>query len=148
MSIAKSGAKQEPTPPNRGHIRLLDFGGDQQQRDPRPHRRRGRFPYRDALIRLVGAVLAEQHDEWAESRSYLGLDVLTKSRAVNETPTEQEDTPAVLTARTITANNHPTTSYTTSLDLTDYQQLRRDANSLEAAPGGHPGAALSSSAAS
>jgi putative transposase len=43
-------------------------------------------------------VLAEQHDEWAESRRYLGLDVLSKSRTVNDTPTEQEDTPAALTA--------------------------------------------------
>jgi putative transposase len=58
----------------------------------------GIFPDRDALIRLVGAVLAEQHDEWAESRRYLGLDVLSKSRAVNDTPTEQEATPAALTA--------------------------------------------------
>ncbi|BBZ83246.1 hypothetical protein MABM_31620 [Mycobacteroides abscessus] len=58
----------------------------------------GIFPDRDALIRLVGAVLAEQHDEWAESRRYLGLDVLSKSRSINETPTEQEDTPAALTS--------------------------------------------------
>ena len=58
----------------------------------------GIFPDCDALIRLVGAVLAEQHDEWAESRRYLGLDVLSKSRTVNDTPTEQEDTPAALTA--------------------------------------------------
>ena len=35
---------------------------------------------RDALIRLVGAVLAEQHDEWTEGRRYLGLDVLARSR--------------------------------------------------------------------
>lgn len=35
------------------------------------------------LIRLVGAVLAEQLDEWAGSRRYLGLDVLSKSQATN-----------------------------------------------------------------
>jgi len=58
----------------------------------------GIFPDRTALIRLVGAVLAEQHDEWAESRRYLGLDVLSKSRADHDSPTEQEDTPAALTA--------------------------------------------------
>ena len=38
------------------------------------------MPNRESIIRLVGAVLAEQTDEWAEGRRYLGLDVLAKSR--------------------------------------------------------------------
>ena len=64
----------------------------------------GIFPDRASLIRLVGAVLAEQHDEWTEMRRYIGLDILGKCRlrpvpdtGNSDTP-DQEVTTAALTA--------------------------------------------------
>ena len=70
------------------------WSNNPQERLNREIRRRtdvvGIFPGRDSLIRLVGAVLAEQHDEWTEGRRYLGLDVLARSRI---TPATQEVTP-------------------------------------------------------
>jgi transposase-like protein len=55
----------------------------------------GIFPDRDAVTRLVGAVLAEQHDEWIEGRRYLGLDVLARAQAVNTEPSTPDELPGL-----------------------------------------------------
>ncbi len=72
-----------------------------QPRDPPTHRRLGIFPDRDSIFRLVGAVLAEQNDEWADGRRYLGLDVLAKSRLTlitTETTEEEATTTSAISA--------------------------------------------------
>ena len=64
----------------------------------------GIFPGRDSLIRLVGAVLAEQSDEWTENRRYMGLDLLARSRIrIVTTETAPTGSEALMTTEAITA---------------------------------------------
>ncbi|MBB6335020.1 hypothetical protein HD592_001585 [Schaalia hyovaginalis] len=55
------------------------------------------MPNRAAIVRLVGAVLAEQTDEWAEGRRYLGPEILAKSRLslITNQPEQETTMPAL-----------------------------------------------------
>jgi len=105
------------------------WSNNPQERLNREIRRRtdvvGIFPARDSLIRLVGAVLAEQHDEWTEMRRYIGLDVLAKSRLTIVANAEPEEVTRTAGTAESPTQDHAVVVFTYHAAGRDPAELRR-----------------------
>ena len=76
----------------------------------------GIFPNRQAVVRLVGALLSEQNDEWSVSRQYVSIESLSQP-AIFELSIE-DPRPAINAEREGVAIDLAATSYAEILCLT------------------------------
>ena len=101
LAGARAAARLHRLPPRALAPALVQqFARTAQPRDPPPHRPRRHLPRpRPLSSSSVGAVLAEQNDEWTEQRRYMGLEVLAKARLhVIDGDLDEGVTPTAITA--------------------------------------------------
>lgn len=98
----------------------------------------GIFPNRTAIFRLVGAVLAEQTDEWTEQRRYMGLELLAKAQqaTIDSQPERRRANPTPRRSpHRITADLPGDRLYTITVDVVQADELATICAPIPPAPG-------------